>query len=86
MALQESENRNDKRLKDLEGKKANLIKTYDELFETNKYLQEQNDVYVRKNQKIIKKTIENSRKQLTDEYKSKSLGISKKKYKIGRFI
>ena len=67
LALQESENRNktllqtqqhdyDKRLNDLEDKNANLIKTYEELSETNKYLQEQNDVYKQKsedNQKTI---------------------------------
>ena len=67
LALQESENRNktllqtqqhdyDKRLNDLEDKNANLMKTYEELSETNKYLQEQNDVYKQKsedNQKTI---------------------------------
>merc|ERR1711867_335175 len=73
VALQESENRNktllqsqqhdyDKRLKDLEDKNANLMKTYEELSETNKYLQEQNDVYKQKSEDN-QKTIENLRKQ-----------------------
>ena len=65
MALQELENRNDKRLKDLEDKNANLIKTYDELSETNKYLQEQNDVYKQKPEDN-QKPIENLRRKLAE--------------------
>ena len=85
LALQESENRNktllqtqqhdyDKRLNDLEDKNANLMKTYEELSETNKYLQEQNDVYKQKSEDN-QKTIENLRKQIA-EYKSKSESVS----------
>ena len=85
LAQQESENRNktllqtqqhdyDKRLNDLEDKNANLMKTYEELSETNKYLQEQNDVYKQKSEDN-QKTIENLRKQIA-EYKSKSESVS----------
>ena len=85
VALQESENRNktllqsqqhdyDKRLKDLEDKNTNLIKRIDELSETNKYLQEQNNVYQQKSEND-RQTIENLRKQLA-EYKKKSESIS----------
>ena len=50
------------------------MKTYEELSETNKYLQEQNDVYKQKSEDN-QKTIENLRKQIA-EYKSKSESVS----------
>ena len=58
----------------MEDKNANLMKTYEELSETNKYLQEQNDVYKQKSEDN-QKTIENLRKQIA-EYKSKSESVS----------
>ena len=58
----------------MEDKNTNLIKRIDELSETNKYLQEQNNVYQQKSEND-RQTIENLRKQLA-EYKKKSESIS----------
>ena len=85
VAIQESENRYqkllqslqldyDKRLKALEDKNANLNKKCDDLSETNKFLQEQNNVYKQKSEED-KKIIETLRKQIA-EYKNKSESVS----------